>query len=349
MMVIEQLKQNRILWEHFTRKEEYDSVWLDQYRRFPYYLSKQRNIFEPEVSAFLIQNGRRFSYPNGRQFAVCLTHDIDVIHPSKLSLVCDVALTLKKLQVYKALEKSLSWIKKYNPLWNFKKTLDLESKYEAKSTFYFLVLDRRESDFNYNIDELSSEMKCIIKEGWEVGLHGGHEVHDNLQEIIRRKKILEDIVGTEVIGYRSHYVRFKVPYTWKLLEDAGFKYDATFGFADCVGFRNGMCHPYNPFDLNANRFIDILEIPLNIMDCTLDCYMKLDMINSWEVIAQLIDTVIKQNGVLTILWHNTYMVGEKLGLYKKILQYCYERNAWMTSGAEICRWWYKNNYVDYFK
>ncbi len=38
---------------------------------------------------------------------------------------------------------------------------------------------------------------------------------------------------------------------------------------------------------------------------------------------------------LTILWHNTYMEGEWLKCYEKVLRYCREKGAWMTSGKRI--------------
>jgi len=85
---------------------------------------------------------------------------------------------------------------------------------------------------------------------------------------------LEKVLGKKIVGYRNHYLKFKVPETWGLPKEAGFKYDTTLGYADCVGFRNGMCHPFKPFDLNINSYINILEIPLIIMDRTLFDYMK---------------------------------------------------------------------------
>ena len=77
--MIEKLKQNKELWNLYTRKEEYNPKMLDRFERFPYYLSKQRNIFEPEVSKFLIENGLKINYPEDKKFALCLTHDIDVL------------------------------------------------------------------------------------------------------------------------------------------------------------------------------------------------------------------------------------------------------------------------------
>ncbi len=338
--MIELLKQNKELWDLFTRKEEYNPLLLDQYNRFPYYLSKHRNIFEPRVSKFLVENGFEIEYPEDKKFAVCLTHDIDAVHLSKLGAVYGAAKSLMQCQIKSAFKTLFSNINKnWNPWWNFKDIIALEEKYGANSSFYFLTLDEKDLDFNFNIEDLKYEIRYIIDNGWEVGLHGGHRAYNNLIEIKEKKQRLEKVLGKKVIGYRNHFLKFKVPDTWKLLSKAGFKYDTTFGYADMVGFRNGMCHPFKPFNLNTNKEIDILEIPLTIMDGMLFNYMKLDMEGAWKITKMLIDTVEKYNGVITILWHNTYMVGEMLKFYEKILKYCSEKEAWMTSGKEICKWW----------
>ncbi len=340
--MIEVLKQNEELWDLFTRREEYNPLFLDQYDRFPYYLSRDRNILEPEVSKFLIENGLDVEYPEGKKFAVCLTHDIDVIYTSKLDIVYNAAISLKYGQIKNALKIPFyNTNKNWNPLCNFKDIMALEEKYDAKSSFYFLTLNKEDMDFNFKVEDLESELRNITDNGWEVGLHGGHVAYNNLGEIKEKKQRLEKVLGKKVIGYRNHYLKFKVPDTWELLSKADFKYDTTFGYADCVGFRNGMCHPFKPFNLNTNKEIGILEIPLTIMDCTLDGYMKLDIEGAWKITKTLIDTVERYKGVIAILWHNTYMVGEMLKFYKKILEYCYEKNAWMASGEEIYEWWHK--------
>lgn len=334
--MLENLRQNESLWDLFTKREEYNPPFLDQYGRFPYYLSRHRNVFEPEVSKFLVQNGLNVEYPEGKKFAVCLTHDIDVVYPTKSGVVYNIVKALKERQIKNALKIPFYKIhKNWNTWWNFKDIMALEEKYGAKSSFYILTVSEEDRDFNFKVEDLKHELGNILDKGWEVGLHGGHEAYNNLDVIIEEKKKLEKVLGKEVIGYRNHYLRLKVPDTWALLEKAGFKYDTTFGYADCVGFRNGMCHPFRPFNLNTNKEIDILEIPLTIMDCTLFDYMRLNFNKSWEVTKKLIDTVEKYNGVLTILWHNTYMIGDMLRFYEKVLKYCYEKKGWMTSGEEI--------------
>lgn len=334
----EKLKENTELWELFTKQEEYSSTRCDQYDRFPYYLSRHRNVLEPAVSKYLIKNGLNPQYPDGKKFAVCLTHDIDTVRPGRLYLASEAAKAFVKRNIKDAVSIPFSRInKKLNPFWNFKEIMELEAKYDAKSSFYFLTLEPGENDYSYNIEDIENELSTISNNGWEVGLHGGHESYNNLEDIKKKKQKLEKVLGKEVIGYRNHYLRFKVPNTWELLSKAGFKYDTTFGYADCVGFRNGMCHPFKPFNMNTGQQIDILEIPLTIMDGTLlKDYMRLDFKKAWEFTKDLIDTVEHCNGVITILWHNTYMQGENLKFYEKILEYCSEKNAWITSGEEIC-------------
>ncbi len=344
--MVELLKSNEELWDLFTKKEEYAPLILDQYKRFPYCLSRHKNILKPLVSEFLIQNGLSPEYPDGKKFAVCLTHDIeDIVCLSTFELTYEIVLLLQKMQIGKSFRMLLNHVRrKKTPFLNFAQIMNLEKKYGAKSSFYFLALERSDRDFEYRIEKLKNEIKNIIDNGWEVGLHGGHEAYNNLDVIKKEKERLENTSGKEVIGYRNHFLKFEIPTTWKLLKEAGFKYDTTFGYADCVGFRNGMCHPFKPFDLNTNERIDLLEIPLVVMDGTLVNYMRLDWKSSWEITKLLIDTVEKYNGVITILWHNSYMVGEMLKFYEDILRYCHERNAWLTSGEEIWKWWSKNTF-----
>jgi peptidoglycan/xylan/chitin deacetylase (PgdA/CDA1 family) len=342
--MVDVLRSNNRLWNIFTSKEEYTSDILDRYQRYPYYLSTNRNVFKPEVSDFLIKNGLKLDYPNGKKFGVCMTHDIDATHYSKV-LIEESLIALKHRRFRESLKLLFSKGNSRSfPFPSFSEIMKLEEKYDAKSSFYFLALDKNNLDYTYKLENLKEDLKTIIDNGWEIGLHGGHEAYNNLSEIRKQKQRLEKAIQKRVIGYRNHFLKFEVPKTWELLKKAGFKYDTTFGYADCVGFRNGTCHPFKPFNLKKNQYIDILEIPITVMASTFHNYMKLNLKNSWKVTKLLIDTVEKYNGVITFLWHNTDMTEEWFKLYKKILDYSYRKKAWITSGEEIWKWWTNNGY-----
>ncbi|MDN7025474.1 hypothetical protein FGU65_11325 [Methanoculleus sp. FWC-SCC1] len=146
----------------------------------------------------------------------------------------------------------------------------------------------------------------IADAGWEAGLHGGHQAYCDPAALEIETKRLEAVIGWSIVGYRNHLLRFLIPETWEHLNRAGFRYETTFGYPDCIGFGYGMFYPFKPYDLQAGCQIDILEIPLTIMDGTLNRYMRLDAGRVFVlggVTRRLINATERCHGVITILWH----------------------------------------------
>lgn len=330
------LKNDPELWRIFTREEEYVSGIRDHYDRFPHFMSSYREIFEPLVSKRLIEEGLRIDYEGDGPFAVCLSHDIDLLNRPLVNKGVLAGVGLMKRDFRSFFENAKTMRSKRLPFSNLDRIMDLEESYGAKSTFFFMALDKGEEDHNYDIEDVAQETGAVADRGWEIGLHGGHSAYDDFSKISSEKERLEKAIGERVRGYRNHYLRFKTPDTWEHLSKAGFDYDSTFGYADMVGFRNGMCHPFKPYNLRTDEFIDIIEVPLNIMDCTLgSTYMRLGPEMAWNTCKRLIDTVEKNNGVLSVLWHNTYMDGDNLKFYIKILDYCSDKGAWITGIGDL--------------
>ena len=343
------LRQDRELWDLYTRKEEYTPKRLDQYECFPYAAGTYQNILEPAVSKFLVDNGFESKYPSNKEFAVCLTHDVDEIYPP-LNHTLLSSLTCLKKRDFSGLREQVFWKlhgKEKSPYRNFREIMDLEENFGACSSFYFLATNSDITRFRYNIEDLEEELHQINDSGWEVGLHSGYYAFNDFEEILREKKRLEKVLDREVIGNRNHYLRFQVPDSWEYLKRAGFRYDTSLGFNEMVGFRNGMCHPFRPYNLHTDREINILEIPLTIMDDTL-FESTTSYEEAWELSKRLIDTVAAYRGVICLNWHsesfNCPFKDPRELLYKKILHYCSGKKAWMTSGEKIYDWWEKNEH-----
>lgn len=351
----ESLKQKKDLWDIYTRREEYAPAMLDGHGRFDRnsaYKSGENagitnaDITSPVLSRYLVDKGFMTEYPDDRKFAICLTHDVDEIFPPPSHALLSSLYLLKGFRI-EGLKRELFWRRRgqnHSPYWNFGDIMALEERYGAKSTFFFLAADRDIRRFRYDIETLGEELGSIADGGWEVGLHGGYYAYDSLEEMVKEKRRLEKALGRKIAGYRNHYLRFKVPVTWELLAKAGFKHDSTLGFADAVGFRNGMCHPFRPFNLEADRYVDILEIPLCVMDMALySSIAKFNSVNAWEAMDRLMNAAEECGGVLTVLWHNNMFncpFREPLcRLYEKILAEGQRRRAWLTSAEEIRRWW----------
>ena len=121
--LMEKLRREESLWDLFTKAEEYRPVLLDQFNRFPYYASRQRDVLKPIVSKFLIGNGLKIKYPQDKTFGICLTHDIDSIYLPITKLLYESGNFFRKMNVRDAM-KSLQTligknIREWNPILNF--------------------------------------------------------------------------------------------------------------------------------------------------------------------------------------------------------------------------------------
>jgi peptidoglycan/xylan/chitin deacetylase (PgdA/CDA1 family) len=340
----ELLKRKQEVWDLFTRKEDYSAENLDEHGRVFYAENDLKKAFEPEVSRYLVEYGMDIEFPENKNFAVCLTHDVDDIYPPVSHMVLSSVYCLKNLN-FQGSAAQILWklgSKEESPYFNFSEIMDLEAGFGAKSSFYFIAAEADPIRFRYDVEDLGHHLGEISDRGWEVGLHGGYYSFNNQEAIAREKERLEAVLGKKILGFRNHYLRFKIPDSWEILANTGFKYDSTFGLSNSIGFRNGMCHPFRPYNLTEDREIKILEIPLVVMDVALFATSK-SVEEAWECTKKLIDITASLKGVITLLWHN-FVFGcsfrkDWVKLYEKVLWYCSEREAWITSGEEIYRWW----------
>ena len=160
------------------------------------------------------------------------------------------------------------------------------------------------------------------------------------------KRKLEESTGNALFGGRQHYLRWKTPNTWEILEQAGLKYDTSLSFADHEGFRCGICLPYKPFDVVENRVLDIWELPLTVMDGSLFNYQSLFPEEGFQRIKALIDTIKKYNGVFVLLWHNSSFDELRLPgwteVYEKTLEYIGKQNIFNDTTKGVLNRWDNN-------
>jgi len=343
-----------------TRYEEVvssDPTILDKHERFPATASmayKEKFLHRPLVNEYFdllwgwinefCFGLTRSPLWNGNNFALCLTHDIDRVRTPWSELRTLGSLVLKQRKPYKALTRfvnniQVALLKKTDPFDNIAQILSLEEKYGASSTFYFMT----EPDFfsgGYWLDDpwVKRARRKVGEYSAEIGLHAGYYSY-NTYEILKRQKTKLSEINIEHPGCRQHYLRWKTPDTWLLQEKCGIIYDTTLCFADHEGFRSGICHPFQPFDLINNRTINIWEIPLTIMDCTLSQYRGLSPVEGLKVIKNYIDIVKKHSGVIVILWHNTFFDSDLFpgwpNTYEKVLEYSTQKGGSILNAKEL--------------
>ncbi len=246
------------------------------------------------------------------QFKVKLSHDID--HIRMYSSWKRIPEYIKRhlfrdrsiIRVIRAIASGMFF--RFDPYFSAIFSLaKLSESHGFKSAFYFMTSSHGLRDEGYwESNLLGKKLVQMVKDrGHEVGFHPGYETHDNLELLVTEKGKLEKLLAMSAFGGRQHYLRFRVPATWRSWEQAGLQYDSTLGFPEHEGFRCGTCHPYHPFDLEQNREMAIVEIPLIVMDVTLISYQKLSPEQAQQSIRQLAHRCAEVGGIFTLLWHNT--------------------------------------------
>jgi len=310
-------------------------------------------FLEPLCRQRGINIGGKSFWPDGKKFAVCLTHDVDRVYKT-YQYIPSILQRFRKgdfLGVAGQVKSLLFSHGKNNPYWVFDKIISLENELQVKSTFYFLNETGRLNPFSlkswilfwgrYKID--SSNIVEIIKklhsDGFEVGVHGSYYSYNDVSLLRSEKTKLEKILDDRVYGIRQHYLNID-QLTPKIQESEGFEYDTTLGFRKGTGFRRGTCFPYHPLDYDLNKCRSLLEIPLIVMDGAIPGDEAI-----FDQCIEIMDIVEKNNGLFTLLWHQRRFSETDFPFmteaYKRLVTEAINRNAWVATAKEIYQWYCK--------
>ena len=116
---------------------------------------------------------------------------------------------------------------------------------------------------------LPEALALLRRHGREVGLHGNDSDRLGREALDHDRELLARASDGEVRGIRYHYLRCLYHETLPLLEQAGFSYDTSLAFAEHEGYRCGCSFPFRPYCLDQERPLDLVELPLAVMDATL--------------------------------------------------------------------------------
>jgi hypothetical protein len=303
--------------------------------------------------------------PSGHAFAACLTHDIDFVgirrhkfdptmwgflFRSTIGAVRDLVRRRISIEIllgrWAAVASLplvyLGWIKDF---WDpFEWYLRVEQGIPA--TYYLIPFKRRAGEkvpgrraarraTAYDVTDLPESVAALTNAGCEIGVHGidaWHSVESAREELTRVAKV----AGASVSGIRMHWLLGDAN-TESVLEEAGYAYDATAGFNQTIGYRNGTAQVYRPI-----QSASLLELPLHIQDGALFYPAHLDLTEQEaETRCQpLLDRVRRGGGVLTILWHDRSHGPERFwgGFYVALVERIKAAGSWFGTAAQVVGW-----------
>lgn len=270
-----------------------------------------------------------------REFRILPSHDIDV----PLKYRCRPKRDIAKAMVAeikgcrsagRIVNKIVKWkqILKGNvgdPFDTFGWLMDQSEKYGWTSAFYLKGNTvRRQLDSTYKLEcpALRRIIKEIIRRKHQIGFHAGYYTYLDQELWFKElENVRKHLPGVEIQGGRQHYLRFRIPFTWRLWERGRLEYDASLCFADHAGFRCGTCYEFPVYDLIARRRLNLRERPLVLMDKTLmdSEYMGLGLEAATKYVNVLKERVKSYRGDFSFLWHNNFLSLQNKKLYAALL------------------------------
>ena len=203
----------------------------------------------------------------------------------------------------------------------------LQHKYNLKTIYFFLLADYGMNDKNIPVQ--NRKFQALIKsiaDYSEVGIHPGFGSNRSVRKLQEEHGRLEMILNREVTKSRQHFLKLTLPETYQNLIDLDITDDYTMGYASHVGFRAGICTPFNFYDLDLDVETKLKIHPFAVMDATLRFYMKVSAEEAHSYINTLVDEVRAVNGTFYSLWHNESLSDDKLWkdwkkVYEEMVKY----------------------------
>lgn len=188
----------------------------------------------------------------------------------------------------------------------------LEKKYQLETIYFFLVADYDVND--KNVPTQSKVFRHLIKsiaDTSPVGIHPSYASNKSADILAKEISRLEKILNRHVTKSRQHFLKLQFPNTYRRLIDLDITDDYTMGYANEIGFRASVCTPFNFYDLDLELETKLKIHPFQVMDATLNLYMKLSPEEVMPLVKPMINEVKKVKGTFVTLWHNETLCDQK--------------------------------------
>jgi len=228
--------------------------------------------------------------------------------------------------------------------------LELEERHDVHSTFFFITGGEDPVRERYEITDKRARraLREVRGAGSEIALHGSYFCMREPSSMESEKAALTSAVK-EPRGYRQHYLRLPADGLARL-DRAGFRYDSSLGWPDAPGFKNGTARPFHPYDFEQRRALALLEIPLVVMDRSLEKYLGLDAESAWDVLLEILGAIETTGGCCSLLWHPEFFdVDRHAGydaLYERALVWLRDSGGRALTGKQVARAWKRRDKVD---
>lgn len=355
------------LAHRLLRTEEYEQPHRDQWGNWEFAFCRayrEGRLWEPDVDRWLLEHTDGTPrWPDGRPFAICLSHDVDLVSDAvtprqalrsmRLSLLGSGAVRFARpaVRAARAVHNGISPTPAAEAL---ERCVELERKHGVTASYFFTVYPGGEGhryDCTYDFGDpcrfggtrvtVAEVARTLDREGFEVGLHGSYNSAFARERLSSEKQALEQATGLPVTSVRQHFLHWDARATPRIHSHAGISADSTLGFNRNIGFRAGTSLPFRWFDVQADTSLDLVELPMLAGDVALFRFdaLELGLQLAEETLFALIDRIAEVGGVATLVFHpNNLEHGDQEELFRRTIEYGMERDAWFASVRDLDTW-----------
>lgn len=309
-----------------SRYEEYLPHIRDEYDRFdaPQSLAYQNdflqkpliNIWALKLKSILAARFPSLVFPE-RKYRYISTIDIDNAFAYKeKGFVRTLGGYAKSLSVFDLKEVAertrVLFGSQRDPYDTYQHQLAIQERYGLKPVYFFLMADYGVNDKNVPVN--SRKFQSLIKsigDYAQVGIHPSFASNSNPASLRKEISTLSKILHREVTSSRQHFLKLRLPDTYRNLIEHDITDDYSMGFASRIGFRASICTPFTFYDLDQETETKLRIHPFAVMDATLKYYMKIPPEQAVEQVLPLINEVKQVKGDFMSLWHNESLSDQK--------------------------------------
>ncbi len=283
-------------------------------------------------------------WPEGRPFAVHLSHDLDLVRKG------DPGMGLRHLAGFwrdrrnapLGLGKLSTWARTggrlaADPYWQPDRWTQAEERRGFRSD-WFVLASTGDNAVPYRLEEIAGDLRSLASRGHGIGLHGSAPSYREPQRLATEKRLLEQAMTREVGVVRQHNLSLAGFDTWRSQAEAGFSVDASLGFNEAAGWRAGTSFP-----IPSPAAGGLLLLPLTVMDGVLLLTPRGSLPEARRRCEALLAAAREAGGVAAFDWHGQTTDAADyphyFEAYEALLDAVTASGAWVATASEIAGWW----------
>ena len=176
---------------------------------------------------------------------------------------------------------------------------------------WFVLASNRNPPFDVGLNPDCEVLPALVSnlvsahEQARVSWHPGYAAVDDERVRSFEFQRISNWPGVDTTSVRTHFLRGAPGSWWRALESMGIKEDMSLGWARDVGFRSGISRPFQVYDLEEERALNVHIHPVAVMDVGMRLGLEWSAEEARNALSVRMAVVESVGGHWMSCWHNT--------------------------------------------